>query len=110
MLLIVAAIALSTAAGIAAERRWPERSGPASRRSLLIVLYVVLPPTVFFNLAAVDFDANLGIGIALGLLATALAAAAAYLIGDRVLRLSRPETGSMIACTLVANTAYWGIR
>lgn len=108
MLPIVAAIALSTAAGIAAARRWPERSGSASRRSLLIVLYVVMPPTVFFNLAAVDFDANLGIGIGLGLLATAIAAGAAYLIGGRLLGLSRPEVGSMMACTLVANTGYLG--
>jgi len=108
VLLIAAAIALSIAAGIAAERRWPERSGRASRRSLLIVLYVVLPPTTFFNLAAVDFDANLGIGIGLAWVATAIAAAGAYAIGTRLLQLSRPEVGAMMACTLVANTGYLG--
>ena len=83
MLLIVAAIALSTAAGVAAERRWPDRAGPGSRESLLLVLYVILPPTTFFNLAAIDFDADLGGGIVIGWVAVALAAVAAWLIGSR---------------------------
>ena len=108
MLLIIAAIALSTAAGIGAERRWPERAGTASRRSLLLVLYFVLPPVTFFNLAHVDFDTDLIGGIALAIVATALAATAAWTIGSRLLRLSRPQTGAMVSCTLVANTAYLG--
>ncbi len=108
MLLIIAAIAISTAAGIGAERRWPERAGAASRRSMLLVLYFVLPPVTFFNLARVDFDTDLVGGIVLGLVATALAAAAAWAIGSRLLRLPRPQTGAMMSCTLVANTAYLG--
>jgi len=105
---ITLAILLSTGAGVLAERRWPDRAGPASRRSLLWVLYLVLPPVTFFNLAAVDFDANLSGGIALGWVATALAATAAWAIGSRLLRLPRPETGALVACTLVANTGYLG--
>lgn len=105
---IVAAILLSTAAGIWAERRWPDRAGPASRRSLLWVLYLVLPPVTFFNLARIDFDVDVAGGIGLGLVATALAATAAWLIGSKLLHLSRPQTGAMIACTLVANTGYLG--
>jgi predicted permease len=105
---IIAAILASGAAGVYAERRWPDRAGPGSRRSLLWVLYVVLPPTTFFNLAAIDFDADLGGGIAIGWAATALAAGAAWLIGSRVLRCGRPVTGAMMTCTLVANTGYLG--
>jgi predicted permease len=108
MLLIIAAIALSSAAGIAAERRWPDRAGPASRKPLLWVLYGVLPPVTFFNLTRVDFDADIAGGIGLGLVATALAATAAWAIGSKLLRLPRPQTGAMMACTLVANTAYLG--
>ena len=58
MIPIIVAIAVSTSAGIAAKRRYPERAITLSRRSLLFVLYVILPPTTFFNLAAVDFDAE----------------------------------------------------
>lgn len=107
MLLIVAAILVSSASGIWAERRWPDRAGPGSRRAMLFVLYVVLPPTTFFNLAAVDFDANLGGGIALGWLATALAAGAAFVAGS-AMRFERPRIGALMACTLVANTGYLG--
>ena len=108
MIPIIAAILVSGAAGVAAERRWPDRAGPGSRKSLLWVLYVILPPTTFFNLAAIDFDANLGGGIAIGWVATGLAAAAAWLIGSKLLRAERPVIGAMITCTLVANTGYLG--
>jgi predicted permease len=105
---IIIAIAVSVYAGIAAERRWPQRAIAGSRRSLLLVLYVVLPPTTFFNLAAVDFDVDHAGGIAVGWVATALAAIAAGLIGARLLRLARPQVGAMMVCTLVANTGYLG--
>jgi len=105
---IIAAILVSGAAGVLAERRWPERAGPGSRRGLLLVLYFILPPTTFFNLAAIDFDADLGGGIAIGWLATGLAAGAAWLIGTRVLRARPPVVGAMMTCTLVANTGYLG--
>ncbi len=108
MLFIIAAIVASVGAGAFAERRWPERAGPASRGSLLWVLYLVLPPVTFFNLTAIDFDANLGGGIVLAWLATALAALAAWAIGAKLLRLPRSQTGAMVACTLVANTGYLG--
>ena len=63
MILIIAAIVVATAAGIGAERRWPERAGHDSRRALVWILYLVLPPVTFFNLVHVSFDADLGGGI-----------------------------------------------
>ena len=108
MILIIAAIVVATAAGIGAERRWPERAGHDSRRSLVWILYLVLPPVTFFNLVHVSFDADLGGGIGLALAATALAALAAWQIGSRVLALPGPQVGAAITCTLVANTAYLG--
>jgi len=108
LILIIAAIVVATGAGVAAERRWPERAGHDSRRALLWILYLVLPPVTFFNLVHVSFDADLGGGIGLALIATMLAAATAWAVGSRVLRLTPPETGAAITCTLVANTAYLG--
>ena len=105
---IIAAIVAATAAGIAAERRWPERAGHDSRRALIWILYVVLPPVTFFNLVHVSFDADLGGGIALAWVATIVAAGLAWFLGARVLDLSRPQVGAVIACTFVANTAYLG--
>jgi predicted permease len=108
MLAVVLAIFVSTALGVSAERRWGGRAGAASRRSLLFVLYVVLPPTTFFNLAAADLDADIGIGVALAIVAVAAATLVAYLVGSRLLRLDRPSVGSMLCCTLVGNTGYLG--
>ena len=36
------------------------------------MLYVLLPPVIFFNLAAAEIDLDHGIGLGLGLLAAAL--------------------------------------
>lgn len=108
MIAIIAAISVSVAAGIWAERRYPDHAGLASRRSLSVVLYVVLPPVTFLNLAATDLDADHAGGIAIGWVATALAACAAWAIGARLLRLRRAQTGALISCTLIANTGYLG--
>jgi predicted permease len=108
MLAIVAAIIAATGAGIWAERRYTDRAGVASRRALLFVLYFVLPPTTFFNLVRVHFDADVGIGIGLGYLALSGAALLAWLGASRLLDLSRPATGSVLVCVVVANTGYLG--
>jgi predicted permease len=108
MLAVVLAIVASTAVGVWAERRWGGRAGIASRRSLLFVLYFVLPPATFFNLAAADIDTDVGVGLILAYLGVAGATLAAYLVGSRALRLGRPAVGSMLCCTLVGNTGYLG--
>jgi predicted permease len=108
MAVIVLTIIVATAAGAWAERSYGGRAGIATRRALIFVLYVVLPPTTFFNLARVRFDADVGVGIGLAYLALALAAAGAWFVASRPLGLRRPAVGSVICCTLVANTGYLG--
>ena len=108
MAAIVAAIIAATGVGIWAERRYGQRAGEAARRSLLFVLYFVLPPTTFFNLVHVHFDANVGAGIGLGYVALAGACLVAWLFASRVLGLSRPAIGSVLVCVVVANTGYLG--
>ena len=109
MLIAVAlAIVASSAAGIWAEARYGRRAGAASRRSLTFVLYGLLPPVTFFNLARADFSAEVGVGIACAYVALGLAVAAAYLVASRWLRLGRAQTGSVMCCVLVANTGYLG--
>ena len=92
MAFIVAAIIAATGAGVWAELRYGGRAGLASRRALLFVLYVVLPPVTFFNLARVNFDANVGAGIGLAYLALAGAAVCASIVATRVLRSSRSRS------------------
>src|SRR5919109_1980850 len=108
MAAIVATISAATAAGVWAELRYGGRAGIAARRALIFALYVVLPPTTFFNLARVEFDADVGLGIVLAYVALALAATTAWFVASRPLALRRPAVGSVICCTLVANTGYLG--
>ena len=108
MIAIVAAIVASVAAGVWAERRWGPAASSASRRSLLVVLYAVLPPTTFFNIAAAEIDVGSGVGVALAWVALAGAVLVAWFVAARVLRLSRPAVGSVLVCVLIANTGYLG--
>jgi predicted permease len=107
VLAVILTIAAATAAGIWAERRWAARAADASRRLMLFVLYVVLPPTTFFNLARAEIDADVGIGIGVAWVALGAATLVAY-AASRLLRLPCPAVGSVLCCTIVANTGYLG--
>ena len=74
----------------------------------MISLYTLVPFIVFFNLARVHIDANLGGGLVIGWVAILSAAGLAWFAGSRLLRLSRPSTGSLIVGTLVPNSGYLG--
>jgi predicted permease len=108
VLLTIAAIAISGSAGVAAESRWPGTAVGRARRALVISLYTLIPFVVFFNLARVDFNANLGGGLVVGWVAIVAAAALAWLAGERLLRLERPSTGVLICGTVVPNSGYLG--
>jgi predicted permease len=108
VLLTVTAIAVSAAAGIWAELRWPERAGTWAREALVVSLYTLVPFVTFFNLARVEIDADLGGGLVLGWVAILLAGGAAWLVGQRLLGLGRAATGTLICCTLVPNSGYLG--
>jgi predicted permease len=73
-----------------------------------LILYVLLPPVVFFNLAASEIDIDHGIGLALGIAAVSLAALLAWWLASRVLRLPRHRTGAVVCAVLSVNTGYLG--
>lgn len=108
MAFIVAAIVAATAAGVWAERRSARRADAFARRSLLAVLYGVLPPVTFLNLVGADLDLDAGLGIVLGLAALALLGLTAWFVAARVLRLPRATVGAVISSVIVVNTGYLG--
>ncbi|HEX3174676.1 MAG TPA: AEC family transporter [Solirubrobacterales bacterium] len=107
-LLTAATIAGAVAVGVWAERRRPQAAARAARRSLTLMLYVLLPPVIFFNIAASHIDVGHGVGLLLGLVASSLGALIAYLVASRVLRLSNPRTGAVVCTVLSVNTGYLG--
>lgn len=108
MIPLVATIAAATAAGFALEHRIGERADGIGKRIVWLMLWVIGPPVVFFNIAALELSAEVGAGIAYGYAALALCLALAYVVGAHVLHLSRPCVGAlMVAC--FANTGYLGL-
>lgn len=108
VLLIILAIVVSVAVGVSAERRRPLAAALAARRALTLMLYGLVPPVIFFNLAAAEVDLELGAGLLLGLTAMALAATLVWLLASRALRLGRPQTGAVVSAVLCVNTGYLG--
>lgn len=108
MIPIAITILAAVWAGLWSEHRYPGRAGHGSRRALSLVLYTVLPPVIFLNLARAELDENFAVGIVLGWVAVAACAGLGYLVATRLLRLTRPETGAVLCCILVANSGYLG--
>jgi predicted permease len=107
-LLTTAAIVVSVAVGVASEHRWPAGAALASRRALVLLLYVFLPPVIFFNIAASSIDVGHGVGLALGIVASSLGALFAWWVASRVLGLPRFQTGAVVCTVLSVNTGYLG--
>lgn len=105
---IVAVIVAASAAGVWAERRFGSRADAFSRRSLLLVLYLVLPPVTFLNLVGADLDLDAALGIVVGLLSVTVLGIAAWFVAARVLRLPRATVGAVICAVIVVNTGYLG--
>jgi malate permease and related proteins len=108
VLLTTAAIVVAVSVGVASERRWPAGAAHAARRALTLLLYVLLPPVIFFNIAAKSIDLSHGIGLGLGILASSLGALFAYLLASRVLKLPRFQVGAVVCTVLSVNTGYLG--
>ena len=108
VLLTTGAIIASVWIGVWSEGRWPLGAAKASRRALVLLLYVLLPPVIFFNIAAAEIDVSHGVGVILGIVASSLGALFAWWAASRVLRLTRPQTGAVICAVLCVNTGYLG--
>jgi len=72
------------------------------------VLYVFLPPVIFFNIAKANIDLSHGVGLLLGIVASSLGALFAYLVASRVLKLPRFQVGAVVCTILSVNTGYLG--
>ena len=108
MVWVAAAVVISVLVGLFSERARPEAASDLARRALSFLLYFFFPPIVFVNLAETDFGFGMGAGLVAGLVAIVLVAGLAWFASVRLLQLSRPETGSVIACAVIPNTSYLG--
>ncbi len=108
VLLTAALIIAGTAVGVGSERRYPAAAVALARRFLQVLLYVLVPIVIFFNLAKAQVSLDNAIGLGLAWLNLTLVGVFVWFVASRVLHLNRAQTGAVIVCALVANTAYLG--
>ena len=108
VLLTAGLIVAGTAVGVGAEHRYPSAAVGLARRFLRVLLYVLVPIVIFFNLAKAHVSLDNAVGLGLAWLNMALVGTIVWFLARRVLRLSRAQTGAVMVAALVANTAYLG--
>ncbi|HET7590718.1 MAG TPA: AEC family transporter [Solirubrobacterales bacterium] len=108
VLLTLVLMVLGAGVGVESERRRPREAVALARRLLLVMLYVLVPPVIFFNLAAASISVDNAVGIGIALVNMALVGAVVWFLAARLLRLSRPQTGAAICAAICANTTYLG--
>jgi predicted permease len=108
VLLTTGLMLAGAAVGVWSEQRHPRAAVGLARRLLMVMLYVLVPPVIFFNLASASISIDNGVGIALGLITSAIVGVTAWLLSSRLLGLPRAQVGAVICSVLVANTTYLG--
>jgi len=107
---IALTIAAATAAGFGVEHRWGElRSQHLAEQVTRLMLWILLPPIVFFNIADLHLTAGVGLGVIFGWVGMGVAMLAAYALGRWVLKLPRTSTGTLMLAAGLSNTGYLGL-
>jgi predicted permease len=109
VILVAIAICASIAVGLGAQWRWGERARAGARRVLDVMLWGVLPPCVFVNVAHFRFSSGDVLGLLEGYVVLALVAVGAWWAGRRWMALPHATSGALICCALVGNTGYFGV-
>jgi predicted permease len=104
---IVATMLVCGVLGGAYAHRRPERSDAFAKRLMDFVLWVIIPPVLFFNLAHYEFTTQTGKALALSWIGNLLLLAVAFAVARR-LPLTRPQLGAFVCCAVMGNTAYLG--
>ena len=94
VLLTAVLIVAGTAVGVTAEHRYPSAAIGLARKLLRVILYVLVPIVIFFNLVKAHISLDNAAGIGLALLNLALVGVVVWFLASRVLKLTRPQTGA----------------
>lgn len=108
VLLTLALMVAGAGTGVWAEVRRPQEAVALARRLLLVMLYGLVPPVIFFNLAAASISVDNAVGIGIALVNMTLVGIVVWFVAARLLQLGRPQTGAVICAAIVANTTYLG--
>jgi predicted permease len=106
---VLAAMAASTVAGVAAHRRSPVLGRRLAAVALRVILWVVVPFVIVVSLPHLHVDGTVAASLGLAYLVAGVAGFAAWIAATRVLHLPRASTGALICAAIVMNTGYFGL-
>jgi hypothetical protein len=107
MIWIVLTMAVAGSLGALFAHRRPETSEGFAKRLMDFVLWVIIPPVLFFNLVHYQFTAQTGKALALAWIGNLLLVGLAFAVARR-LTLTRPQIGALVCSAVMGNTAYLG--
>ncbi len=107
MIWIVITMAVSGSLGALFAHNRPDSSEAFAKRLMDFVLWVIIPPVLFFNLAHFEFTATIGKALAMAWIGNLLLVATAFAIARRM-TLTRPQIGAFVCSAVMGNTAYLG--
>jgi hypothetical protein len=108
LILVAIAVVVATGVGVACEHHYGGAQSLA-RRTLWLMLYVLVPFVSYVNIAHLRITVGTGAGIAFGWVVVATVGTAAFALGRSFLRLPRPQLGAVICTVIVVNTGYLGL-
>ncbi len=109
MVVLAITTLVATLLGVGVERRWSNQAQELSSRLLEAIVFVLLPVIIFFTVIELKITSSIGAGLGFGWVERLVVFGLAWLIGTKVLRLARPETGAVMTTASLANTGYLGI-
>jgi len=109
LIALAAVVAVFTAIGLGAERRFGDRADRLGQRLMSFLLWVAMPMVAFFNVASLELSVPVGAGLGFALLAHLASFGAAYAIGTWLLRLARPSVGSLMLVSGLSNSGFLGL-
>lgn len=110
VLLVVVAVVLAVAAGVAIERRLGGRAAHRLRgRIVRLMLFVLMPFVSYVSVARLHLTASIGIGVVLALVLLCTMTVLMFLLARGPLGLDKPTAGAAMVCTIQANTGFFGL-
>src|SRR3954468_23662884 len=100
VLLTLVLMVIGAGVGVSAEVRRPREAVALARKLLLVMLYVLVPPVIFFNLAAASIGVDRGLGIGIALVRVGLAGSAVRFGPPSRFQRRPPQTGAVICAAI----------
>ncbi len=107
MIWIIVTMAVSGALGGLFAHRRPDSSEAFARQLMNVILWVIIPPVLYFNLIHFEFTREMTQALGIAWAGNLIFVGVAFAVARRF-TLTRPQVGAFVCCSVMGNTAYLG--